>query len=179
MECFSRFLKTNSFDRIRLGTATCVVILAKVGGEWPSGKQKREEIGCWWAIYVISILTSSTQLPIILATAGHTLAILFLTPFSPLSKMPAVVDLLAIYNLNALMSLQSVYNSVLISFSDFLYSLLVFIPLLISCYFHAAQFFSSKKKKKAFFICISHKAPFSKEFLLMSYDILFLQPCFN
>lgn len=52
---------------------------------------------------------------------------------------------LAIYNLNALMSLQSVYNSVLISFSDFLYSLLVFIPLLISCYFHAAQFFSSKK----------------------------------
>lgn len=45
MECFSRFLKTNSFDRIRLGTATCVVILAKVGGEWPSGKQKTEEIG--------------------------------------------------------------------------------------------------------------------------------------
>lgn len=74
---------------------------------------------------------------------------------------------LAIYNLNALTSLKSVYNSVLISFSDFLYSLLVFIPLLISWYFHAVQFFSSKKIPSLFASLIKPHSPRSFSSCLM------------
>ena len=148
-KCFSRFQNPNCFDRIRLGTARCVVIPVNLRGVLTFWEAKGRVAGD-----KPPVLCPCLHYPHIYWQPYQHLAAPWLFWFSYLMLIfPNCPSLLTdLQHTTTVLSL-SVCNCILMSLADFPYSLLLLIPLLISLVFCTVQFLSSKNPV---FIWISH-----------------------